>query len=268
MSYSTSNNTKKHQQNPTSWKTHHTLRDRNEHWTKIEATILYIFILYQCTSVSMYPVIGLPQQPILQMRRLSLIKMQWFDPRCTAGELWPRFNSIPEFLLILGWTIQIVRREIRNKMSWIKSTSGWMSWKNIFFTAFCFKSGWLLSQSTPPCPQVFWPRTELTLCNGHDSREGGHDEVLRLLGIVVGQAVDIRQGADRGQTSSRDWDLLERKNKSGMSGTQERAVSKMTSLSNSLAQLNHWCIHAFIQLWVTWGPAICTLYLKWGSFVG
>lgn len=40
------------------------------------------------------------------------------------------------------------------------------------------------------------------LCNGHDTGEGGHDEVLRLLGIMVGQAVDIRQGADRGQTSS------------------------------------------------------------------
>lgn len=60
MSYSTSNNTKEYQHNPTSWKTHHTLRDRNEHWTKIGATILYIFILYQCTSVSKYPVIGLP----------------------------------------------------------------------------------------------------------------------------------------------------------------------------------------------------------------
>ena len=138
------------------------------------------------------------------------------------------------------------RDKERNELNQIYK--GWMSWKNIFFTVvFFFKSGWLISQSTPPCPQVFWPRTELTLCNGHDSREGGHDEVLRLLGIVVGQAVDIRQGADRGQTSSRDWDLLERKNKSGMSGTQERAVSKMTSLSNSLAQLNHWCIHAFIQ---------------------
>lgn len=40
------------------------------------------------------------------------------------------------------------------------------------------------------------------LCNGHDSREGGHDEVLRLLGIMVGQAVDVRQGADRGQPTS------------------------------------------------------------------
>lgn len=40
------------------------------------------------------------------------------------------------------------------------------------------------------------------LCNGHDSRQGGHDEVLRLLGIVMGEAVDIRQGADRGQSSS------------------------------------------------------------------
>lgn len=40
------------------------------------------------------------------------------------------------------------------------------------------------------------------LCNGHDSRKGCHDEVLRLLGIMVGQAVDIRQGADRGQTTS------------------------------------------------------------------
>lgn len=37
------------------------------------------------------------------------------------------------------------------------------------------------------------------LCNGHDSREGRHDEVLRLLRIVVGQAVDIRQGADGGK---------------------------------------------------------------------
>lgn len=52
---------------------------------------------------------------------------------------------------------------------------------------------------------------ELTLCNGHDSRQGGHDEVLRLLGIVMGEAVDIRQGADRGQSSSRDSDLLEKK---------------------------------------------------------
>lgn len=40
------------------------------------------------------------------------------------------------------------------------------------------------------------------LCNGHDSREGCHDEVLRLLGIMVGQAVDVCQGADRGQTTS------------------------------------------------------------------
>lgn len=40
------------------------------------------------------------------------------------------------------------------------------------------------------------------LCNGHDSGQGGHDEVLRLLGIVVGQAVDVRQGTDGGQTSS------------------------------------------------------------------
>lgn len=40
------------------------------------------------------------------------------------------------------------------------------------------------------------------LCNGHDSREGCHDEVLRLLGVMVGQAVDIRQGADGGQTTS------------------------------------------------------------------
>lgn len=44
------------------------------------------------------------------------------------------------------------------------------------------------------------------LCNGHDSGEGRHDEVLRLLGIMVGQAVDIRQGADRGQTTSGDGD--------------------------------------------------------------
>lgn len=42
------------------------------------------------------------------------------------------------------------------------------------------------------------------LCNCHDSREGCHDEVLRLLGVMVGEAVDIRQGADWGQTSSRD----------------------------------------------------------------
>lgn len=61
-----------------------------------------------------------------------------------------------------------------------------------------------------PCSQVYWPRVELTLCNGHDSRQGRHDEVLRLLGIVVGEAVDIRQGADGGQSSSRDSDLLER----------------------------------------------------------
>lgn len=40
------------------------------------------------------------------------------------------------------------------------------------------------------------------LCNGHDSREGCHDEVLRLLGIMVGQAVDVRQGADGGQATS------------------------------------------------------------------
>lgn len=40
------------------------------------------------------------------------------------------------------------------------------------------------------------------LCDGHDSREGCHDEVLRLLGIMVGQAVDVRQGADGGQTTS------------------------------------------------------------------
>ena len=29
------------------------------------------------------------------------------------------------------------------------------------------------------------------LCNGHDSGQGSHDEVLRLLGIVVGEIVDI-----------------------------------------------------------------------------
>lgn len=45
------------------------------------------------------------------------------------------------------------------------------------------------------------------LCNGHDSRQGRHDEVLRLLGVVVGEAVDICQGADGGQSSSRDSDL-------------------------------------------------------------
>lgn len=61
---------------------------------------------------------------------------------------------------------------------------------------------WLPAHSSSPPCQVLCPRTELTLCNGHDSREGGHDEVLRLLGIMVGQAVDICQGADRWQTSS------------------------------------------------------------------
>lgn len=34
---------------------------------------------------------------------------------------------------------------------------------------------------------------------------------------MVGQAVDIRQGADGGQTTSWDRDLLERENKSSIS---------------------------------------------------
>lgn len=70
------------------------------------------------------------------------------------------------------------------------------------------------------------------MCNGHDSGEGGHDEVLRLLGIMVGQAVDIRQGADRGQTTSGDGDLLERRNKSKVSGTG----TAKTSIQNDMAQ--------------------------------
>lgn len=36
---------------------------------------------------------------------------------------------------------------------------------------------------------------------------------------MVGQAVDVRQGADGGQATSWDWDLLREKNESSMNGT-------------------------------------------------
>lgn len=47
----------------------------------------------------------------------------------------------------------------------------------------------------------------LTLCDGHDSRERRHDEVLGLLRVVMGQAVDVGEGAHRGQSTPRNGDL-------------------------------------------------------------
>lgn len=51
------------------------------------------------------------------------------------------------------------------------------------------------------------PGGVLTLCDGHDSRERRHDEVLGLLRVVVGQAVDVGQGAHRRQPAARHGDL-------------------------------------------------------------
>lgn len=170
-------------------------------------------MLYRFTGMSTHTVIGLPTH----------FTDEETDPH-KASMIWPTMHSwwavtriqlrsiIFSYFRLNNPYLVEERNKERNELN--QSYKCQVSFKGIFFSSSVFvflKSGWLISHAASPCPQVFWPRTELTLCNGHDSREGGHDEVLRLLGIVVGQAVDIRQGADRGQTSSWDWDLLERK---------------------------------------------------------
>lgn len=172
-------------------------------------------------------------------------KMQWFDSKMHT-ELWPRFNSIPEFLLILGLNNPNCGERDKEQNGKLNQIYKWLDELEEYLL-YCFlflNQVDSFSQRTLPAPS-FLTKNRAYFVRWPWLQRGGQDEVLRLLGIVVEQAVDIRQGADRGKPS-RDWRSAGEKTRAH-EWTQQRVVSKMTLLSNSLAQLNDWCIHACIQ---------------------